>query len=1272
MRFVAGGPIIPDDLLAERDSGRLVFLRGAGVSVPAGMPTFPELAKYVIEKLSPSRSSEIMGAFAPWVDAKNAVPPSARTSLDQVFNLLQQEFGRAQVNRFVHERLHLHNASNVDPEYHRIVNLISSNTDGTPQVVTTNFDRLFEIALRPDTAPVFSPPTFPEIRHDVSITGISYLHGRLADQDETKHDYVLSSSDFGRAYLAQGWASSFVRALLEKYTVVLLGYQAEDPPVKYLLQGLNTANRSARRLFAFDQGAPDRVKSKWKDRGVVPIAYPESEKHSSLWDSLKEWSVRAKDPTAWRQRIVDLAQRGPRNLEAHQRGLVAHIARVAHGAKAIADADPPVPIEWICVFDRGCRLDTPASSISGDDQGEAPQLLYGLDDDPIQIAEEIAQRSQTNDMLSWRQGDDSIDHTTRLHGGHPRGHEPVPFRLFQLARWMAKHVGDPTLAWWVARQPYIHPVLYEQILRRIRDDALDVRTTALWDIVLEANRPQKNDPLGDVWFDIKKRINRTGWSSNALREFEDAFEPVYKLSRPYGRRGVVPPTRGWPESFMEITNIDVEFPARHGEQLEVPDAALLGVVSALQRNLIRASDRLKEFGSHWFRLETLYPLDDSLAANHVSDQDAYLAWFVELFTRLSGAAPRAARALVELWPEPDEMIFDTLRLYAWSREGVFNASEVVTNVCALSSDEFWRTENERELMILLSSRWVGIEESGRAAILDKLLAGRDRYENETDDEYRVRCDSLSVARISWLDREGCDIPQDLLDQVARRKEALPNWNEDRISSVADTQHSKGGWVRTDDTPDVLDDVPIWDVVRVVQEQTKLHVEAMTEYRPFDGYVKKEPAKALLALCAASKQGNYPPNLWRSLLSNWPEGAPTKANFVLRQRMLLLPRALLADLRWEASDWLGAEFPGLYNDDPSSALELFDELLRKLFELGPDAMESAIGGQSTAEREINPSRRTYEYALNSIVRRVWEGLLEVLKSIDRSEVGRIPDQISRRMRRLLDSPGEGAYHAAANFSRYLEFLNGLDSGWVAKHLIPLFDIKHDLCEAAWSGILSQTNMVSPPLFHQVKKSFLVLHSYAREWGWDDLNIRHILQWLLLGCIFKGESFRGIEKYETRDVLRDLTSDELSHAIWFLGRIGQENSDGWEELVIPFIADVWPRESRYQTESTTQAWIALLDLAGEHFSGVYDCVKEHLRHIDTPYYDLYRFHNSTNNVEPYAVEQPEVTLDLLDRITPQQPNHVPYDLTRILDLISEVKPVLTSDAGFIRLRELAMSR
>ena len=51
MRWITGGPDLPPKLLQAQEDGRLVFFCGAGVSYPAGLPTFRGLVERVCERL---------------------------------------------------------------------------------------------------------------------------------------------------------------------------------------------------------------------------------------------------------------------------------------------------------------------------------------------------------------------------------------------------------------------------------------------------------------------------------------------------------------------------------------------------------------------------------------------------------------------------------------------------------------------------------------------------------------------------------------------------------------------------------------------------------------------------------------------------------------------------------------------------------------------------------------------------------------------------------------------------------------------------------------------------------------------------------------------------------------------------------------------------------------------------------------------------------------------------------------------------------------------
>ena len=126
MRFFADGPSIPDVLLDRCDAGRVVFLCGAGVSQPSGMPGFVGLTQHVIEFFDPPEASEIMAAFLPWLEDQS----SANVPLDQIFNLLHQEYGKDEVNSLVTERLNIAPSVAEVGREHGLIKRISSNQSG--------------------------------------------------------------------------------------------------------------------------------------------------------------------------------------------------------------------------------------------------------------------------------------------------------------------------------------------------------------------------------------------------------------------------------------------------------------------------------------------------------------------------------------------------------------------------------------------------------------------------------------------------------------------------------------------------------------------------------------------------------------------------------------------------------------------------------------------------------------------------------------------------------------------------------------------------------------------------------------------------------------------------------------------------------------------------------------------------------------------------------------------------------------------------------------
>ena len=258
---------------------------------------------------------------------------------------------------------------------------LATTPDGNTRIVTTNFDLLFEAC--DSSLSQSTPPRLPDPHQNEEFKGVIHLHGHVDEKySKAAGDYfILSSQGFGRAYLAEGWATSFIKSVLDKYIVVFIGYTADDPPVQYLLEALNSISKSPNNIYAFQDGPPDEAEAKWGHKGVQAIPYDASVGHKILWKTLETWALRAKNPDVWYEKIIDMARKGPESLMPHERGQVTHLVSFLKGARLFSDSANPPPAEWLCVFDPSIRYGSPGQLGGLYEQGPYfdPFKAYGID-----------------------------------------------------------------------------------------------------------------------------------------------------------------------------------------------------------------------------------------------------------------------------------------------------------------------------------------------------------------------------------------------------------------------------------------------------------------------------------------------------------------------------------------------------------------------------------------------------------------------------------------------------------------------------------------------------------------------------------------------------------------------------------------------------------------------------------------------------------------------------------------------------------------------------
>jgi hypothetical protein len=292
MRFIAGTPDIPDELIKDVSDGNAVFLCGAGVSKRVGMPLFGNLADQIYADIGETPKNEAAEEEA----LKHGEYDRALRSLERRTHLPRMP-SRVRVAT---TKLLTPPPGLAVPDHLNLLRL-SRDAEGRVRLLTTNFDPLFECAAHADGQTVRSHagkaiprPGTPEDH------GILHLHGCIAygPRNIPPSDLILTSADFGDAYLRDGWASQYIEDRMRLNTLVLVGYAAEDTAMRLLIETLDADRerfRDLKKIYSIERQTQISA-SIWKAKGITPIEFAD---YDQLYKTLGEWATYAMDPAAY-------------------------------------------------------------------------------------------------------------------------------------------------------------------------------------------------------------------------------------------------------------------------------------------------------------------------------------------------------------------------------------------------------------------------------------------------------------------------------------------------------------------------------------------------------------------------------------------------------------------------------------------------------------------------------------------------------------------------------------------------------------------------------------------------------------------------------------------------------------------------------------------------------------------------------------------------------------------------------------------------------------
>lgn len=1227
----------------------MVLFCGAGISYSAGLPGFSGLVRRLYAALGVS----------PDPVQKAAIKAG---QYDTAIGLLEGTFvgGREAVRKALVPILTPDLSLKEATTTHEAILTLGKCRDGHTRLITTNFDRLFEeaIALKKLSVESFQAPLLPVPKN--RWDGLVYLHGllRAAPTSTDLNRLVLSSGDFGLAYLTERWAARFASELFRNYVVCFVGYSIKDPVLRYMMDALaadRLLGESSPQAYVFDSFSPKEEKEReaeWCAKGLIPILYHKHRKHAYLHRTLRAWAETYRDGVRGKERIVVECARARPLGSTKQDDFVGRLlwALSDEGglpAKHFAEIDPVPTLEWL-------------EPLSVDRYRHQHLHLFGVP--PRKLADEKLVFSVLRRPAPY----DLAPQMALVDAGFRGSRWDKVMR--GIAKWLLRHLDDPNLLLWLARHGgllsdelgWLIGHRLDDLVKMERDGKLEelARIKAkspnavprpsmliLWRLLISGRVKTREHSFS--LYRWRDRFICKDLTSTARLELREALKPLILLREPFR----------WPPDIDEpsedngikrIAECEVVLSSEHvhstlGDLRLDPNwpTALPELFSDFNSLLRDALDLMREIGRADDRNDHSYLQHPSIIAHSQNrdfrDWTALIELTRDAWVAVAKKCPDRARLEAEIWSRATYPLFRRLAFYAAAQPEIIPWK---TGLAWLLAEDYWwlwSLETRREALRLIVFIATKIDESALKQLELAIIAGppRSMFRRDiTEEEFTDIAEREVWLRLAKIASANVTLTVEGGHRLAALSTLHPYW---KISP--DQRDEFSFWMgdgnearQSTGTPKKRRELVEW-----IKENPRTTGWEEDDWRQ---RCRNNFSTCACALFALSREGLWPVDRWRDALQAWSEDQLTMRSW--RYIAPILQQGSDELLNTHAvSWWLKAVAKTVDRRE-----ELFFSIADRIFALNDD--QKAAFDDEPVTRAINhPIGHATEALLNWWYRRQLE------------DNQRLPTDLKIRFSTLCDVSIHKYRHARVLLAAHVITLFRVDPVWTKEHLLPLFDWKKGSGNArlVWEAFLWGPRLYYP-LLKEIKASFLDTAQHYSDLG------KHGDQYVALltyAALDQSDTFSASELAAATKALPQEGLQEAAQTLTqALEGSGDQRASYWDHRIVRYFHDIWPKTQDKVSPSISRSFGRLCIAAREAFPVALKHLGPWIMSPASPDFLVHFLEE-----EKLCDRFPEPALDFLDRILSTLPNWVPPGLRVCLKEIAVADSTLVSDSRYIRI-------